>query len=195
MSALVPVMRRRIWRKSSDPPAACSGIERSARFVEAARERCARRGLTNVEIREGDLMEMSLGDLEYDASWCRWVASFVASPEKLVENIAGALRPGGVAIFHEYSDYLTFRFMPIKPALERFSLEVMESWIASGGEPNVARRLPELLTNAGFRVLEIIPARAHGVAARLHVAMAEKLRRDQRRPAARARPRLRGVGG
>ena len=28
----------------------------------------------------------------------------------------------------------------------------MESWIASGGEPNVARRLPELLTNAGFRV-------------------------------------------
>ena len=139
------------------PTGAVFGIERSTRFLEAARERCARRGLRNVELREADLMEYSLGDLGYDASWCRWVASFVSSPRKLVENIAGALRPGGIAIFHEYSDYLTFRFMPIRPALEKFELEVMESWIASGGEPNVARELPELLQEAGFRVLEIIP--------------------------------------
>lgn len=139
------------------PSGAVLGVERSPNFLQAARERCERRGLTNVELREGDLMEISLGNLGYDASWCRWVASFVASPQKLVEKIAGALRPGGVAIFHEYSDYLTFRFMPVKPALEKFELEVMESWIASGGEPNVARELPELLRNAGFRVLEIVP--------------------------------------
>jgi hypothetical protein len=75
----------------------------------------------------------------------------------LIEKISSALRPGGVAIFHEYSDYETFRFMPAKPALESFILVVMESWRASGGEPNVARRLPELLTNAGCDVLEIIP--------------------------------------
>ena len=133
------------------------GIERSARFLEAARERCARRGLQNVELREADLMEYSLGDLGYDASWCRWVANFVASPRTLVENVASALRPGGIAIFHEYSDYLTFRFMPVRPALEKFELEVSQSWIASGGDPNVARHLPELLMNAGMRVLEIIP--------------------------------------
>lgn len=139
------------------PTGAVLGIERSARFLEAARERLARRGLTNVELREGDLMELSLGNLGYDASWCRWVASFVSSPKKLVANIAGALRPGGIAIFHEYSDYLTFRFMPIRPALERFEIEVSDSWIASGGEPNVARQLPELLHGAGLRVLEIIP--------------------------------------
>jgi ubiquinone/menaquinone biosynthesis C-methylase UbiE len=139
------------------PTGAVLGIERSARFLEAARERCARRGLTNVEFREGDLMELSLGNLGYDASWCRWVTSFVSSPKKLVENIAGALRPGGIAIFHEYSDYLTFRFMPIRPALEKFELEVSKSWIASGGDPDVARHLPELLRNAGMRVVEIIP--------------------------------------
>lgn len=133
------------------------GIERSARFLEAARDRCARRGLTNVEFREADLMEVSLGDLGYDASWCRWVASFVSSPARLMANIAGALRPGGLAIFHEYSDYDTFRFMPMKPALERFSQEVMGSWRASGGEPNIARELPRLLREAGLRVVEIIP--------------------------------------
>lgn len=139
------------------PSGAVLAVERSARFLEAARERCRRCNLSNVEFREADLMEHSLGELQFDASWCRWVASFVASPEKLIANIAGALRPGGVAIFNEYSDYETFRFMPIKPALERFSIEVMESWRASGGEANVARRLPELLRVAGFRVLEIRP--------------------------------------
>ncbi len=139
------------------PAGAVLGIERSVRFLDAARERCARRGLSNVELREADLMEYSLGNLGYDASWCRWVTNFVSSPRRLVENIAGALRPGGIAIFHEYSDYLTFRFMPVRPALEKFELEVFESWIASGGDPNVARQLPELLQNAGFRVLEIIP--------------------------------------
>jgi ubiquinone/menaquinone biosynthesis C-methylase UbiE len=139
------------------PSGAVLGIERSARFLEAARERCRRRGLTNVEWREGDLMEMSLGNLGYDASWCRWVTSFVASPRKLIENIGGALRPGGIAIFHEYSDYETFCFMPMKPALERFIQEVMESWRASGGEPNVARELPRLLSEGGFRILEIRP--------------------------------------
>ena len=36
-------------------------------------------------------------------------------------------------------------------------VEVMGSWRASGGEPNIARVLPELLTSAGFCVLEIIP--------------------------------------
>ena len=33
----------------------------------------------------------------------------------------------------------------------------MASWRASGGEPNVGRELPQLLTDAGFCVLEMIP--------------------------------------
>ncbi len=139
------------------PSGAVLAFERSARFLEAARERCRSRGLRNVEFREADLMEHSLGKLQFDVSWCRWVASFVSSPKKLIENIAEALRPGGIAIFHEYSDYETFRFMPTKPAIESFSVEVMESWRASGGEPNVARELPKLLRDAGFRIVEIRP--------------------------------------
>jgi ubiquinone/menaquinone biosynthesis C-methylase UbiE len=139
------------------PTGSVLGIERSARFLDAARERCRRRGLTNVEFREADLMEVSLGQLGLDACWCRWVATFVSSPAKLIDNIAGALRPGGLAIFHEYSDYETFCFMPERPALEKFRQEVDASWRASGGDPNVARSLPGLLRQAGMRVLEILP--------------------------------------
>jgi hypothetical protein len=33
----------------------------------------------------------------------------------------------------------------------------MASWRATGGEPNIARALPRLLSEAGLRVLEIVP--------------------------------------
>ena len=132
-------------------------IERSARFLDVAREAVRLRGLSNVEFREADLMTYSLGELNSDFAWCRWVASFVSSPAKLIENIARALRPGGTAIFHEYSDYGTWRIAPRRPAVEKFAREVMESWRANGGEPDVALAFPPLLRAAGLHIVDVRP--------------------------------------
>jgi SAM-dependent methyltransferase len=132
-------------------------VERSARFLECARERCRLRDLHNVEFREADLMDQSLGELGFDFAWCRWVASFVSSPSKLIDNIAGALRQGGIAMFHEYSDYGTWRIAARKPAVENFAREVMASWRATGGEPDVALMFPPLLRAAGLRLMDVRP--------------------------------------
>ena len=132
-------------------------IERSPRFLKIAQERCAARGLTNVRFHQADLMEDSLGETGFDAAWCRWVACFVSNPENLVTKIAGALRNGGVAIFHEYIDYKTWRFAPRRPAHESFVEEVMASWRANGGEPNVGAFLPRWLKDAGLGVIDIRP--------------------------------------
>lgn len=132
-------------------------IERSARFLEVAKQACAARSLSQVRFQSADLMEETLDAREFDFTWCRWVASFVSSPEKLVRQIARALRPGGLAIFHEYSHYETFRFMPRRPAMELFSEEVMKSWRDAGGEPNVALQFPSLFRDAGLEVVEAHP--------------------------------------
>lgn len=132
-------------------------IEKSARFLEFARKACAARNLTNVRFREADLMEESLGNLGVDATWCRWVASFVSSPDKLIHEIARALRPGGVAVFHEYIDYRTWRLAPRRPAIESFVDQVVASWRATGGEPDVAQNFPTLFRAAGLRILEAHP--------------------------------------
>ena len=132
-------------------------IERSARFLEHARKSAAARGLTNVKFREADLMQEPIGLNSFDATWCRWVASFVSSPEKLIRNIATALRPGGVAIFHEYIDYRTWRLAPRRPAMESFVNEVVASWKASGGEPDVALDFPTLFREAGLQTVEAHP--------------------------------------
>jgi SAM-dependent methyltransferase len=133
------------------------GLERSARFAAAARQRCAERGLTNARIDEIDLMADPIAGTGFDAAWCRWVACFVSSPASLVHMMARAVKPGGVAIFHEYADYASWRLLPPRPSIERFVSEVMASWRAAGGEPDVARTLPALLGQSGFTVRDVRP--------------------------------------
>jgi SAM-dependent methyltransferase len=128
------------------------GIERSARFVEHARALAASRDLSQIEFREADLDTLTLEPLNMDASWCRWVAAFVTQPQRLVENLGRALRPGGVAVFHEYSDYSTWRLLPDDPAMEAFVRAVMDTWRAAGGDADIGRRLPEMLVDSGFEI-------------------------------------------
>src|ERR1700716_2608261 len=59
------------------PTGDVAAIERSNNFVRAGKERCRARGLTNVQIHEGDLMTDELPVGPYDFSWCRWVLAFV----------------------------------------------------------------------------------------------------------------------
>ena len=89
-----------------------------------------------------------------DASWCRWLLSFVGDPAATVRHIAAALKSGGVAIFHEYAAYETWRMMPPDPLQERFRTLVMQSWRDTGGEPNVALSIPQWLEEAGFEIVE-----------------------------------------
>lgn len=72
-------------------------------------------------------------------------------------GVAGALRPGGVAVFHEYADYASWRLAPPRPANAEFVREVMADWRASGGEPDVAPALVGVLTDAGFAIREAVP--------------------------------------
>ena len=132
-------------------------VERSGNFLQHASVACQARGLANVRFHEQDLMAGTLEVADMDATWCRWVASFVSDPAKLVATVARALRPGGVAIFHEYLDYRTWRLAPPCLPLESFVSEVMTSWRASGGEPDIALSLPTLLGAAGLAVTHLEP--------------------------------------
>jgi SAM-dependent methyltransferase len=133
------------------------GLERSARFVAAAERRCRERGLVNARIEEIDLMSDAFPATSFDAVWCRWVACFVSSPASLVTSVAGALKPGGVAIFHEYGDYASWRLMPRRPAMDLFVAAVMASWREAGGDPDVGLALPKALTESGFGVRQVRP--------------------------------------
>jgi SAM-dependent methyltransferase len=132
-------------------------LERSSKFVSAMKEACRARSLANVKIHELDLMTDDLPGSQYDFSWCRWVVAFVSDPALLVKKIAAVVRNGATAIFHEYGGYETWRFAPSRPGHERFRQHVIETWRASGGEPDVGLELPALLAQNGFAVRSARP--------------------------------------
>lgn len=132
-------------------------LERSTRFLAALEVRAAGRGISNIEAREQDVSERDFGEEFADASWCRWLLSFVADPRATIAHIARALKPGGYAVFHEYADYGTWRMMPPHPEMDRFRALVMQSWRDAGGEPDIALRLPAWLAAEGMEVIELRP--------------------------------------
>jgi SAM-dependent methyltransferase len=93
----------------------------------------------------------------FDFAWCRWVLCFVSDPELVVKKIAGALRPNGRAIFHEYGHYTTWAFFPRREKLEEFRNHVVATWRDSGGEPDTGISLPLWLKNNGFKVCSVVP--------------------------------------
>jgi SAM-dependent methyltransferase len=139
------------------PEGAVVAVERSARFVEAGCEMLASRGLGNVRYHELDLMVDPLPAGGMDASWCRWVACFVASPALLLDKIEAAVRPGGVAIFHEYIQYDSLRITTAGPRMREFVQQVEQGWREAGGEPNVAPVVVKLLQERGFSIRDAIP--------------------------------------
>jgi SAM-dependent methyltransferase len=132
-------------------------VERSARYAQATRAACRVRGFDHVHVHELDLMTDPIPATGMDAAWCRWVACFVSSPRALVDKLAAALRPGGVAVFHEYADYAAWQTCPPRPALAVFVQEVMASWRETGGEPEIAPTLIGNLADAGFVIREAVP--------------------------------------
>lgn len=132
------------------------GYERSRRFLSHLERQNAARGLsvTGVEL---DFDTDALPHRSVDAVWCRWLLSFVKRPDDLVRQIAAEVKPGGVAVFHEYCDYRSWRLGPSSRAFEQFVGAVMDSWKAAGGEPDIGLRLPVMLQVAGMRLERVRP--------------------------------------
>ena len=132
-------------------------LERSQNFIRAMEAACRARSLSNVKIHEIDLMTDNLPAADYDFAWCRWVVSFVSDPALLIRKLARVMPKGSFSIFHEYGHYETWRFLPRLPMQERFREHVIATWRESGGKPDGAAKLSELLADNGFSIRSARP--------------------------------------
>jgi SAM-dependent methyltransferase len=132
-------------------------IDRSRRFLDCLEARARALDLSQVETVHLDLDVDDLPACEADGVWTRWVYSFVTQPRQLLERAARLLRRGGAMVVHEYVDYGAWRTSPRVPEHEEFVAEVMASWRASGGEPDVGLHLPQWISELGLEVRSLAP--------------------------------------
>ena len=71
------------------------GIDLASNLLERAQTKAARRGLLNTEFRVGDLLEMNLRDIQFDAVICVFGVFFVPDMATAVRALWHAVRPGG----------------------------------------------------------------------------------------------------
>jgi ubiquinone/menaquinone biosynthesis C-methylase UbiE len=132
-------------------------VERSRRFLDTLEREAGRRGLSNIETVEADLLELDWSRFQTDHLWCRWVLTFLPDPARAVEGFAKALKPGGAAILQEYYDYASWRLAPCSEIFESYVARIIAGWRAGGGEPDIALALPHLLARHGLAVDKVRP--------------------------------------
>ena len=139
------------------PQGRVMALDRSIRFIEALEAVRRARQLEQLTVRQMDLEGGLLPQIEADGAWCRWILAFLARPRHVLSLVAGALRPGGALVVHEYFDYRTWRMMPRCPEMEDFVRLVLEAWRGDGGEPDVGLNLPVWLGDLGFELQSVRP--------------------------------------
>lgn len=133
------------------PSGAVVGTEREARFAAMARDEIARRGLRNVSIVEGDMLDAALDPGSFDLVHERLVLINVPQANQLaiVGSMFRLLRPGGVAALENW-DRASYLCYPEHPAWQVLNDAYREAVRPTNGDGTTGRTLSWLLRSAGF---------------------------------------------
>lgn len=106
-----------------------------------------------VEWRDGDALDLPLAPGEwgaFDVGHARFILEHVPAPERVVAQLARAVRPGGRVLLTD-DDHSLLRLHPEPPGVLAAWRAFERSYQANGNDPMVGRRLPALLEGAGLR--------------------------------------------
>jgi SAM-dependent methyltransferase len=130
------------------------GIERSEEQLARARALAAEAGEDGLlELRRGDALSFPLEQAEwgsFDLAHARFILEHVPAPERVVEQMVRAVRPGGRVVLCD-DDHSVFRLFPEPPGFRAVWDAFVRSYDRNGNDPYIGRRLPALLARAGAR--------------------------------------------
>lgn len=137
------------------------GIERDQNQIEQARKLAQNAGeAALVDFRQGDATAAPLDGSEwgsFDLAHARFLLEHVPRPERVVAQMARAIRPGG-RVFLIDDDHGDFRPWPEPQGFSDMWRAYVGTFQTNGSDPYVGRKLVSLLSDAG-----LTPARNGGV--------------------------------
>lgn len=129
------------------------GIERDDDQLAGARRLAAEDGEASlVELRQGDVLQLDLGDEweTFDVAHTRFLLEHLPDPLRAVKAMVRAVRRGGRIVLAD-DDHGLLRLWPEPPGFYDLWNAYMRTYDRIGNDPFVGRRLVQLLADAGAR--------------------------------------------
>jgi SAM-dependent methyltransferase len=120
-------------------------VEATEEAAALTRAELERQGISNAEVRVGDVHALDLPDDDVDVAHAHQVAA--------LREMARVTRPGGVVAVRD-SDYAAFAWYPRLPGLDRWLELYQAAARANGGEPDAGRHLLAWAHAAGLTDVE-----------------------------------------
>ena len=144
-----------------EPGGRVVGIDMDGTALALARTEAVALGLGNVEFRQVAVGEAG-ADGEFDVVYARFLLTHLRDPEQAVAWMLARVRPGGLMILEDI-DCRGHFCHPSSAAFTRY-LDVYTRLVhATGADPDIGPRLPELLLDAGCLDVQVHVVQPAGI--------------------------------
>lgn len=135
------------------------GVDESKRFIEYLSNQAEIRNVPQVRAQIADAENLSavLAKDSFDVVYTRWMLCWLRHPERAIAEVAKVLKPGGRFVIHDYFNWKAFTSAPRSKAIDKMVAQAVNSFEKSGGDIDIAGRLPAMLREAGFELKHMEP--------------------------------------
>lgn len=126
-------------------------VDKSQNYIDFI-EQTAKLHAINIEAICKDFDHLELPDNSIDGMYCRWALAWVSNPEKILEKVYKALKPGGKMVIQEYFDWSTHQTLPNFPNLDKAIAACLRSFKEQPGDIDVGRDIPDMLSKKGMKI-------------------------------------------
>jgi SAM-dependent methyltransferase len=147
------------------PGATIVAVDVSAVSLDAARERARAARLEDVGFARADIYALPFAPATFDHVFVCFVLEHLSRPMEALSRLRSVLRPGGTITVIE-GDHGSAYFHPDSPYARRAIQCLVDLQARAGGNSLIGRALYPLLTDAGFRNVEVSPRIVYADASR-----------------------------
>jgi ubiquinone/menaquinone biosynthesis C-methylase UbiE len=102
------------------------------------------------EVQKMDATALTIADKSFDGAFLCWILEHIPKPQRVLNEVHRALRPGGRVYVTEVMNHAFF-LDPYSPAVWKYWMAFNDFQFDMGGDPFVGAKLGSFLTTAGFR--------------------------------------------
>jgi len=135
-----------------EPGGRVIAVDESPACIESLIQATQSQGVTSIEPRRVSVEDLGLEPESLDGVYGRWILAWLPDCAGVFQQVAQALRPGGVYVLQEYLNWSALTLLPRSSAFGAAINACMRSWKRGGGTINIAEEVPALAQEVGLEL-------------------------------------------